>query len=102
MASRRSRKSRSGARRSSRKGSRRASRKVSRKSRKSRRAQRGGGNKWLTFTKKHRASTIAMLKKKKNYGEGKGQLKLQQDALKEMSKMYKSQKGGCDGGSCDA
>jgi hypothetical protein len=49
-------------------------------------------NPWIEFTKKHRASVVSGLKKKKNYSDGKGQLKLQQDALKEMGKMYRERK----------
>jgi hypothetical protein len=41
---------------------------------------------------KHRKSVVESLKKKKNYGEGKGQMKLQQDAMKELARMWHAHK----------
>jgi len=75
-------------RKSARRSSKRSSKSSSRKS-----ARRQTKNPWIAFTKKHRASVIAKLTKSKKYPEGKkGALKLQQDALREMSAMYHAKK----------
>jgi len=75
-------------RRASRRTSKRASKGASRKG-----SRRASKNPWMIFTKKHRASVIAKLKKSKKYAEGqKGAMKLQQDAMSEMGAMYRAQK----------
>lgn len=78
------------------KKSRRASRRATKKSSKSasrRSSRRASKNPWITFTKKHRASVVAKLRKSRKYPEGqKGAMKIQQDALKEMGILYRARK----------
>jgi hypothetical protein len=84
-------------RRSSRKVSKRKSskRRVSSRVSKRKSSKRRSTRKksaYIMFTMKHRKSVVEALKKKKNYGEGKGQQKLQQDAMKELARMWNAQK----------